>query len=107
MRAARRGLGSVYQRGGVWWVRYHYRGKQYRETSGGNKAAATALLKKRLGEMGQGRLVGPDVEQTDFTDLKAILLDDYDLNGRKSRPRAELALRRLEEFFGRSRALDI
>lgn len=98
----------MYQRGPTsYWCRYHYRGRQYREPGGTTRAAAVRLLKKRLGEMGQGKAPGIDVEKTVFSDLKTMLLDDYTLSERRSKPRAELALKRLDETFGRSRALDI
>jgi hypothetical protein len=29
-----RGLGNIYQRGQVWWVRYHHGGREYRERAG-------------------------------------------------------------------------
>lgn len=108
MRSARRGLGGTYQRGGVWWIRYSYRGRKMRESSGSVKeAAAIRLLKKRLGEMGSGRLVGPDVERTTFEDLKQMLLDDYETNGRRSVARAKASLAQLEQVFKLNRALDI
>ncbi len=109
MRDARRGLGGVYQRGGVWWVRYSYRGAKKRETSGStNRADAVRLLKKRLAEMGQGRLVGPDPERVTLTDLKAMLLDDYALKGNRSVPRAEQCMTHVLGYFGDvSRALDV
>lgn len=108
MRNARRGLGGVYLRGGVWWVRYSYRGTKVRESSGSDaRSVAVKLLKRRLGEMGQGRLVGPDVERTTFEDLKGMLLDDYATNERKSTVRAASSLAHLGGVFGRDRALDI
>ena len=42
------------------------------------------LLKRRLGEIGQGRLVGPDIERTTFEDLVEMLTDDYKANQRRS-----------------------
>src|SRR5206468_3437360 len=65
-----RGLGRIYRRGEVWWIQYHHRGKLYRESSDSKKCArAGDLLKRRLAEMGQGRLVGPAIERTTFEDL--------------------------------------
>jgi integrase len=92
----------------VWWVQYSHRGTVVRESSGsGIRAEAAKLLKRRLGEIGQGRLIGPDVERTTFEDLARMLLDDYAMNGRKSTNRAAQSLAHLREFFGLSRALDI
>jgi hypothetical protein len=70
-----RGLGTVYRRGNVWWVQYSFLGKVYRESSGSeSRPDAVRLLRKRLEEMGRGRLVGPNVERTTFEDLTAMLL---------------------------------
>jgi integrase len=64
-------------------------------------------LKHRLGEMGQGRLIGPDAEKTSFEDIATILQNDYIVNGRKTLKRATISLQHLRRFFGQSRALDI
>lgn len=109
MSAARRGLGGVYLRGGVWWIRYSYRGDKRRETSRSvNRSDAVRLLKKRLGEMGQGRLVGPDAERVTLADLKGMLLDDYALKGNRTAPRAAQGMAHvLGHFSETARALDI
>jgi len=120
-----RGLGSVYQptyrdkrtgetkSAATWWIRYHWRGKLYREAasspSGGpaSRADAVRLLKHRIGEIGQGRLVGPDVEKTTFEDLAEMLRNDYAANARRSAKRVKISLDHLTAYFGRSRAIDI
>ncbi len=103
-----RGLGRVYRRGKNWWVQYSFRGQLYRESSGSEKdTAAAALLKRRLGEMGRGRFVGPNVERTTFEDLAKMLVDDYKVNERKSLDRAERSTEHLRGTFGSSRAVDI
>jgi len=109
MRNARRGLGGVYQRGGVWWIRYSYRGRKVRETSeSANRAGAVKLLKRRLGEMGRGRLVGPEPERVTLMDLKRMLLDDYALKGNRTAVRAEQCMRHVVGYFGDvARAVDI
>lgn len=94
------GTGGVFQRGATFWIRYSHRGKQFRESSRSTKRSdAVKLLRKRLGEIGAGRLVGPDAERTSADDLWKMLLDDYRLNGRKSIERAEDAIGHLEAFF--------
>jgi hypothetical protein len=73
----------MYRRGETWWVQYCCRGKVYRESSGSKgRADAVRLLRKRLEEMGRGRLVGPNVERTNFEDLATILLNEYRENRR-------------------------
>ncbi|MBI4540275.1 MAG: tyrosine-type recombinase/integrase [Gemmatimonadetes bacterium] len=104
-----KGNGRLYRRGNVWWIDYGFRGRRYRESAGSTrKAEALALLRRRLEEMGRGRLVGPSAEKVTLDDLARLLLDDYDANGRRSAKRVELAVRALKDFFsGYTRALDI
>ena len=102
------GTGSIYKRGKVWWIYYGHRGQRYRESSKSSKLTdARALLKKRLGEIGAGKLVGPSEERLTFDDLAGMIETDYRVNGRRSRRRLQTSLKHLRGFFGMSRALDI
>jgi hypothetical protein len=59
-----RGSGSVYRRGGVWWIKFYDRtGRARRESSGSEvKSDAEKVLRKRLGEVASGkRLIGTDL----------------------------------------------
>ena len=50
-----RGLGSVYQRGDTWWIKFYVDGKAKRESSGSDKQSkAVTLLKRRLEELSAG-----------------------------------------------------
>jgi len=95
----------VYQRGGVWWVQYSFRGQKSRESTGSAKRAdAVKLLRRRQAEMGRGVLVGPSAERVTFADLERMVTEDYQLRGRRSKP----PLGRLREHFPpHTRALDI
>ncbi|MBW3553721.1 MAG: site-specific integrase [Gemmatimonadetes bacterium] len=66
-----------------------------------------ALLRRRMEEMGRGRLIGPTAERVTFEDLRDGLMRDYEVNGRRSIDRAKGCLDRLGEFFGMARALEI
>ena len=102
------GTGGVYQRGAVWWIRYSYRGHKKRESSNSeHRSDAVKLLRRRLSEIGAGRLVGPDAERTTFEQLEAMVLTDYKLNGRRSEPRVRGALAHLKESFTFARVPDI
>ena len=57
--------------------------------------------------MGRGKFVGPSEENVSFEHLAEGLLNEYRANGRKSLDRAKGCIKRLGEFFGMSRALDI
>jgi len=104
----RRGLGRIYQRGRVWWIQYSFRGTAIRESSDSDREPdAARLLKKRLGEIGRGRLAGPQVERTTFADLEKMITDDYAVNGRKSVARLHTSLTHLRHHFGLCRAVDI
>lgn len=124
-----RGMGSVYQPTyrdrrtgeqktvGTWWIRYHHRGKLYRESADStNRADAVRMLKARIGEIGEhGRVIGPTVEKTTFDDIAKMLIDDYKARGNRSLRRiagnaldgSGGALRHLRDYFGRMRAVDI
>ena len=85
---ATRGTGTVYKRGSRWWVQDYYRNEQRNESSGStSRPDAVRLLKKRLAEMGSGRLVGPDPEKVTLADLRQMLVDDYGLKGTPNRTR--------------------
>jgi integrase len=73
-----------------------------------NEAVAVRLLKKRLGEMGQGKLPGRDAERVTLTDLGKMLLDDYGLKGNRTAVRAGQSLAHVYAHFGKdARALDV
>src|SRR5207302_4108852 len=56
---AMRGLGRVFKRGEVCWIAYSWRGTEHRESAQSTRESdARRLLKKRLGEIGRGRLIG-------------------------------------------------
>lgn len=78
-----------------------------RQAPSAHRGDAVKLLRRRLEEMGCGRLVGPDVERTTFEDLARIIADDYRVNGRRSLRRVETALVALRAVFGSARAKDL
>ena len=102
------GLGQVYQRNEIWWVVYYYRGVRHRESSNSiNQKDAVKLLKKRVGEMSQGKLVGRDIEKTTFEDLMEIIRTDYKINERRSIRRLHTSIKALTETFAYHRAVNI
>jgi len=105
-----RGMGSVYQRNGsrFWQISYYYRGNLHRESSHSeSESQARRLLKKRLGEMGRGKLIGPVEEKVTFEDIAEDLLCDYKVNARKALSAIQYPIRHLRESFELDRALDI
>jgi integrase len=114
-----RGLGRIFQpryrdrdgavrRSAVWWIQYSHRGETHRESSRStDRADAVRLLRRRMGEIGQGRRIAPSVERTTFEDLAELLLEDYRANGRRSLRRAEQSLAHLRAFFGLELASEV
>src|ERR1019366_5509669 len=71
----KRGNGTVYRRGRIWWIQYFVRGRIVSESSGfSDKADAENLLKQRIGEVAAGRRVGP--ERATIADLCALVVED-------------------------------
>ena len=53
----KRGSGTVYRRGQIWWIQYFVRGLIVPESSHSTeKADAVNLLKQRIGEVAAGRI---------------------------------------------------
>ena len=81
----RRGSGSVYLKRGWCYIKYYRDGKPIAEATGTkNKAEARRLLQARLGQLAEGRYIGPAAERVTFEDLAEMVLNDYRVNGRKS-----------------------
>ena len=98
------GMGRVYQRGGIWWIRYSHHGKRHDESSGSAvKQTATDLLKTRLAEAGKGR-PAEDARKVLLSDLKALIVSDYKIRGRRSIKRLEQSWVHLDGFFGENEA---
>src|SRR5215468_6381149 len=75
--SALRGFGSPYLRGRVWWIRYHHRGQEVRESSRSERRLdAERLLKNRLAQLGRGKFIGPREERVVMNDLFDTLVRD-------------------------------
>lgn len=93
-------MGSLYQRGKIWWIKYYQRGKPIRESSKSeSKMVANRLLKKREGEIVEGKIPSLVYERTKFEDLKKLILEDYKINKKKSIDRVKFSLNHLEPYF--------
>lgn len=106
----RRGSGSIYKKRGVFYIAYYTPdGKQVCESARTkDKAEARRVLQARLGQLAEGRYVGPAAERVTFDALAKGLFDDYRANDRRSLDMAEQRVRKhLRPFFGHKRAHDI
>ena len=93
-------MGSIYKRGKTYWIQYYNNGKKYAESSKSQKKmVATQLLKKREGEISQGKLPGIHFDKVTFAELAEELLDDYIINQKKSLARLQISLKHLETKF--------
>src|SRR5262245_4002204 len=105
-----RGLGGIYKRGPVYWIRYHHRGREYRDTARSTEGGdAIRLLKQRLADLAQGRPSPADEERVTFDQIAAGYIDDRTLKGV---PPARLQWSRarvthLRTFFGGMLAVGI
>jgi integrase len=103
-----RGQGRVFRRGEIWWVAFSHRGREYRESSkSGNRTDALKLLRRRLGELGIGRFVGPAAERVTIEALLDLVEADYELKQRRSLKRVHHARVPLLEEFGPDTALEV
>ncbi len=102
-------MGMIYKRGKTYWIKYYRNGKPYRESTRSRKEAdAKRLLKKREGEISQGKLPGIYFDKVRFDEQAEDFLTDYRINQKKSLRRAELSVEHLKSTFeGLIRAPDI
>ncbi|OPY81456.1 MAG: site-specific tyrosine recombinase XerC [Syntrophorhabdus sp. PtaU1.Bin153] len=101
-------MGMIYLRGNTYWVKYYRNGKPYYESSKSHKESdAKQLLKRREGQITEGRFFGLKVEKTLFDELARDLITDYKANGNKSLDRAERSVKKLRKYFEGFRANNI
>lgn len=93
-------MGSIYKRGGMYWIKYHRNGKPYRESTGSDKiSVAKRKLELRDGQKAEGRFFGLKVERILIDELATDLIQDYKLNGKKSLGRTMNSLKHLKAHF--------
>ena len=104
-RRARRGLGSLYRRGAIWWFAFtDADGNRIREsTEATDREEALEKFEKRRAEIRKGGLASVGARKTTFEDASEMLVNDYKVNKRKSLFRAEASLKHLKRFFAGER----
>ncbi|BEQ16031.1 tyrosine-type recombinase/integrase [Desulfoferula mesophila] len=102
-------MGMIYQRGNIYWIKYYRNGKPYRESTRSTKESdAKRLLKKREGEISEGKLPGVYYDKVRFDELATDYLNDYRINGKSTLNKAERIVKlHLEPFFGGYRVTNI
>ena len=87
-------LGSIYERGGIWWIKFYRSGQPIRESSKSDSYhEAERLLKRRQGEIVTGKFAGLGLERIRFRDLAEDVIQDYRDNERSSLSDLERRLR--------------
>jgi len=93
-------MGSIYRRGNNYWIQYYRNGKPYRENTKSHKEAdAKRLLKKREGEISDGKLPGIYFDRVKFDELAEDFLRDYRINQKKSLDKAGRSANHLKKHF--------
>lgn len=101
-------MGSIYKRGGVFWIKYYRNGKPYRESTKSEKETdAKRLLKHREGEISQGKIPGVYFDKVRFDELAEDFVSDYRINEKKSLVRAERSVNHLKRSFEGCRMTDV
>jgi len=101
-------MGSVYKRGSVFWIKYYRNGRPYRESSHSDLITkAQKLLKKREGEIAEGKLPGIYFDKVTFDELAQDFITDYRINGKDTLNKAELFVSYLSESFGGMKVVNI
>jgi integrase len=89
----------IYKRGKVYWIKYYRNGKPYYESSRSKKeTGAKRLLKRREGEISQGKVPGVYFDKVRFDELAEAFLRDRRING-KDVSDAEKRLKHLRPVF--------
>jgi len=102
------GSGSIYKRGKLWWLSYYAEGDHICESAQTkNRKEARRQLQERLGQIAEGRFVGPKADRGTFEQMAEDMLSDYRENQRKSIKDAMRCVSALGRFFGGRKAKSI
>jgi integrase len=101
-------MGCVFRRGRIYWLKYHRNGKPYSESSRSQiKAVAEQLLKRREGEIADGKVPGIVFDRVTLKELAEDLLVDYRINQKRSIDKTERSVKKLQSEFGGLKATQV
>jgi integrase len=104
----KQGSGSLYKRGKLWWLSYYSNTEHVCESShSSDKGEAKRLLQQRIGQIAEGRYVGPRADRVRFEEMADDMLNDYRINNKKSINDATRSVSALARFFGGRRVQSI
>lgn len=100
------GSGLVYKRGKTWWISYYNNGDRIRESADTtDKTKARQRLQTKLGQIAEGKFIGPGADRVTFDDMAEDFLNDYRTTGKRSLDVAERRVKKhLKRFFGNKTA---
>jgi integrase len=100
-------MGSIYRRGGVYWIKYSQAGRPFRESAHSDKITeAKRLLVLREGQVVEGRFPGLRAEKIRIEELAQDYVRDYEINGRSSIKDAKRYKKLFADLFGSMRVVD-
>jgi integrase len=104
-------VGSVRKHGrrlNSWQLDYPGPNGRVRETIHvSTKIEAERVLKQREGDIARGRPLFTSADKVTFEELTTLVVRDYELNGKRSVGKTRVNVRRLQEFFGGWRAVNV
>lgn len=94
--------GSLYQRGGVWWIKYRQHGRVIRESSkSADRRVAEKLLLKRNAALDEGRTINPHLNTCKVERLLKLVIADQGVREAKDAAGVERRIRKhLMPAFG-------
>ena len=95
-------MGHIYQRGRIFWIKYHRDGRPFYESSGsGKEGDAKRLLRLREGDIERGVQVTPRMNKAILGELAEDVFNDYRKNRYKTLPHIQGRFtRHILPFFG-------
>src|SRR5215831_17329891 len=107
-----RGEGGLYLRGKTWWIRYSFRGKPRRESSGSSDpAVAQKRLDRRMKQVWADRqglqTFIPKADKVLISELLDALTKEYQRNRRRSFRTFKSHLKPIRSVFGELRAINL
>src|SRR5512143_3587789 len=91
---------SFTKQGKTYWIKYYRNGRPYREsTKSTSYEHARKLLALREGHIVENKFHGLDVTRTTYDELEKDMLDDYQINGKKSARRLTSLFNNLRDKF--------
>ena len=103
-RKPRRGDGTLYQRGSVWWVKFYVHGRAHYESSRStDKDVALRFLDTRRGQRASGAPVQPRLDLVTYAEAAEALRTHDTVTGPRDLDEADGRLAHLTAFSGQDR----